>query len=151
MRWEDSVQNGESVGFAIGSVIASSCACSWLFSIWDKNFVVSSRTHFAILHPHFIHANFILFDFWVSVNKWSLSCSTLLGILNHLQFTLLFVFTSSRYLSSHISVVASLFYFMEQMLMLMLINLQWISLTVDWISLFESRSLIRILGFFPVN
>jgi len=40
---------------------------------------------------------FMLFDLEVSMNKWSFICSNFLGTIKLLQFTPLFVFTSSRY------------------------------------------------------
>jgi len=40
---------------------------------------------------------FIIFHLYLSMNKYSLICSTFLGTINHLLFTLLFISTSSRY------------------------------------------------------
>jgi len=65
----------------------------------------------------------MLFDLQVSMNKWSLICSTFLGIINLLHSTSLFVFLSSRYhttfqLFCHLILVlwSNHFSFMEQML-----------------------------------
>jgi len=58
---------------------------------------------------------FIFFIFHLTTNKQSLICSTFFGTVNHLHFTLLFVFISSRY---HVlfSFLPSHFISLEQML-----------------------------------
>jgi len=60
----------------------------WFIWYWPS-FIVSIHTHFAIIHPNFIHANFYII--WLLLmNKQSSVCSTFLGIIVHLHFTLLF-------------------------------------------------------------
>jgi len=66
----------------------------------------------------------MLFDLLVSMNKWSLICSSFLGTINLLHFTPLFVFTSSRYHIIFLVILPSHFSSMEQMLMLMVMMLR---------------------------
>jgi len=68
-----------------------------LYFRYRPSFVVSSHTHFAIIHRHFIHAT-LYFIWLLSVFEYVvINCFNYLGTINHLHFTLLFVFTSSRY------------------------------------------------------
>jgi len=105
----------------------SSVACSlysprlsedWFLRYW-LSFVVSSKTHFAIIHPHLIHAN--LYFIWpVSFHEWVVI--NLFNIFRHYKsppfHTVIRIHLIS--LSYHILVLPSHFISMEQMLMLML-------------------------------